>query len=153
MTELLTTPAPAPAPIQLPPGAAATAGALVAWVARLEHGRRNAGLFWAACRALERAASDVDLQQLVGAGVAAGTIDGESGGPTRSDATEVRIEMTAAMPAVDSAVFQSAVSRPAPPVTRTAARAWAKVLTARSADRVQNWRVNTAASSGPAPGP
>ena len=35
-----------------PPGHADT-GRLAAWVARLPEGNRNAGLFWAACRAAE----------------------------------------------------------------------------------------------------
>jgi len=49
--------------------AASDPGALAAWVAELPEGNRNAGLFWACCRAAE---AGRDLTPLVAAAVAAG---------------------------------------------------------------------------------
>jgi hypothetical protein len=59
-------------------GVTTSVGALAGWVSRLEQGRRNHGLFWAACRALERSVGDGDLEQLVAAAVAAGLSDVEA---------------------------------------------------------------------------
>ncbi len=78
LADLLRPPAVAPIPTALSAGAAAGVGALAGWVSRLEQGRRNHGLFWAACRALERAAGEADLEQLVFAGVAAGLSEVEA---------------------------------------------------------------------------
>lgn len=44
---------------------------LVGWVAGLPEGRRNDGLFWAACRAVERGCHD-ELARLADAAVSAG---------------------------------------------------------------------------------
>lgn len=46
--------------------------ALARWVAGLQPGGRNSGLFWAACRAVESGADDQALSDLVAAAVTAG---------------------------------------------------------------------------------
>jgi Bifunctional DNA primase/polymerase, N-terminal len=53
------------------------AGALVAWVAGLAEGNRNAGLYWAACRLVEADSPSGDLEQLVSAAVQAGLPEDE----------------------------------------------------------------------------
>ncbi len=78
LAELLRPPARIAAPPVLSAGAAAGVGALAGWVSRLEQGRRNHGLFWAACRALERAVGEAALEQLVSAAVAAGLSEVEA---------------------------------------------------------------------------
>ena len=60
------------------PGRGAGAGALVAWVATLAEGNRNAGLFWAACRLAEADSPSGDLEQLVAAAVQAGLAEHEA---------------------------------------------------------------------------
>lgn len=50
-------------------------GRLAGWVARLEEGHRNAGLFWAACRAAE---AGHELDALVSAGITAGLDEAEA---------------------------------------------------------------------------
>jgi hypothetical protein len=60
------------------PGRGAGSGALVAWVAALAEGNRNAGLFWAACRMAEADSPSGDLEQLVGAAVQAGLTEHEA---------------------------------------------------------------------------
>ncbi len=78
LAELLAVTRPS-APVLLPLGPAGPGvGALAGWVSRLEQGRRNHGLFWAACRALERAVGEGDLEQLVAAGIAAGLSEVEA---------------------------------------------------------------------------
>ncbi len=58
------------------PGRGAGDAALVAWVAALTEGNRNAGLYWAACRMTE--AGTGDPEQLVGAAVQAGLSEDEA---------------------------------------------------------------------------
>jgi hypothetical protein len=53
-------------------------GALVAWVASQSAGNRNAGLFWAACRAAEADSAAGDLEQLAAAAVQAGLPEDEA---------------------------------------------------------------------------
>lgn len=53
-------------------------GALVRWVAALQPGGRNEGLYWAACRAVETGGGDDVLAELAAAGVAAGLPAGEA---------------------------------------------------------------------------
>jgi hypothetical protein len=77
LADLLTVTRPS-APVQPPSGVSEGVGALAGWVSRLEQGRRNHGLFWAACRALEKATADGDLEQLVAAGMAAGLTEVEA---------------------------------------------------------------------------
>ena len=54
------------------------AGRLAAWVERLEEGNRNAGLFWAACRAVESGQADV-LGQIAAAAEKTGLTEPEIG--------------------------------------------------------------------------
>jgi hypothetical protein len=70
-----------------PPGAPVSGdvGRLAAWVANLEEGTRNTGLFWAACRAAE---AGHDLDQLVSAGMEAG-LDGAEARRTVASAARV----------------------------------------------------------------
>jgi hypothetical protein len=49
-------------------------GRLAAWVARLQEGNRNAGLFWAACRAVEAGNADA-FDELAAAAATAGLSD------------------------------------------------------------------------------
>jgi hypothetical protein len=58
------------------PAPVAKASSLVAWVARLEHGNRNSGLFWAACRLIESGQPGL-LSELAGAAAATGLPDRE----------------------------------------------------------------------------
>lgn len=58
------------------PAPSAGAGHLAGWVARLGEGNRNAGLFWAACRALETD-PDASLDSLAAAAADAGLGDRE----------------------------------------------------------------------------
>jgi hypothetical protein len=51
-------------------------GRLAAWVERLEEGNRNAGLFWAACRAVEAGREEL-LDELRAAALRTGLTDGE----------------------------------------------------------------------------
>jgi len=60
------------------PGRSAGAPALVAWVATLAEGNRNAGLYWAACRMAEADSPSEDLEQLVAAAVQAGLPEHEA---------------------------------------------------------------------------
>ncbi|WP_300610022.1 bifunctional DNA primase/polymerase [Trebonia sp.] len=60
------------------PGSGAGSGALVAWVATLHEGNRNAGLFWAACRMAENDSPNGDLEQLVAAAVQVGLPEDEA---------------------------------------------------------------------------
>ena len=68
-------------PRSLPPGrprkSEGTAG-LVAWVAALPEGNRNAGLYWAACRMAEADSPSGDFDQLVAAAVQAGLPEAEA---------------------------------------------------------------------------
>jgi hypothetical protein len=66
-------------------GGSGTAG-LVAFVARLEEGERNRGLFWAACRAVEEGHAEV-LDNLVAAAIATGLSKTEA---TRTVASAAR---------------------------------------------------------------
>ena len=50
-------------------------GRLAAWVAAQPEGNRNAGLYWAACRAVE---ADVDPGELAAAAVQAGLSETEA---------------------------------------------------------------------------
>jgi hypothetical protein len=68
-------PAP-PEPRAARPGPSAGIGHLAGWVARLEEGNRNAGLYWAACRALEASAA-ASLSELAEAARQAGLGDRE----------------------------------------------------------------------------
>lgn len=54
------------------PGRPGDHSALVRWVARLQSGGRNEGLYWAACRAVEAGAGDAVLEELVAAAVTTG---------------------------------------------------------------------------------
>jgi hypothetical protein len=75
----LLTPAALPVASQaISPDATCSIGGLAGWVAQLERGRRNDGLFWAAHRALERAATVADLDRLVAAAVSAGLSEVEA---------------------------------------------------------------------------
>ena len=65
-----------PGPRAARPGPSAGIGHLAGWVARLEEGNRNAGLYWAACRALE-ASGAASLDELAGAASQAGLGDRE----------------------------------------------------------------------------
>lgn len=58
---------------------------LVAWVAALPEGRRNDGLFWASCRAVERGCHDV-LERLADAAIKAGLTPREAERTIRSAA-------------------------------------------------------------------
>jgi hypothetical protein len=58
------------------PAPVARAGSLVAWVAGLEHGNRNCGLFWAACRLIESGQAG-SLSDLADAAAATGLPDRE----------------------------------------------------------------------------
>jgi hypothetical protein len=58
------------------PQSRASAARLAAWVARLPEGDRNAGLYWAACRAAE---SGLEPAGLVAAAVQAGLSEAEAG--------------------------------------------------------------------------
>jgi hypothetical protein len=58
------------------PASPASATRLAAWVARLEHGNRNSGLFWAACRLIESGQAG-SLSELAGAAAATGLPDRE----------------------------------------------------------------------------
>lgn len=60
------------------PGRGAGSGALVAWVATLAEGNRNAGLYWAACRMAEADSPADDLEQLTAAAVQAGLPENEA---------------------------------------------------------------------------
>ena len=68
-------------PRPLPPGrprkSDGTAG-LVAWVAALPEGNRNAGLYWAACRMAEADSPPGDFDLLVAAAVQAGLAEAEA---------------------------------------------------------------------------
>jgi hypothetical protein len=66
--------APARTPGENPPRRA-RAGSLAAWVAALEEGNRNRGLFWAACRAVEEG---TDPEFLITAAVRAGLPEREA---------------------------------------------------------------------------
>jgi hypothetical protein len=67
-----------PKPASLPrPRAGSGSAALVAWVAALGEGNRNAGLFWAACRMTEAGHSE-DFDQLIAAAVQAGLTETEA---------------------------------------------------------------------------
>jgi hypothetical protein len=65
---------PTPPPARRP-SQSAGAEALMAWVAGLPEGNRNAGLYWAACRMAEAGS---DPEQLVGAAVQAGLSEAEA---------------------------------------------------------------------------
>jgi Bifunctional DNA primase/polymerase, N-terminal len=61
-----------------PPGQPADVGRLAGWVARLQPGGRNGGLFWAASRAAEAGVLDADgVEQLVDAALRSGLRGGE----------------------------------------------------------------------------
>lgn len=60
------------------PGRSAGSRALVAWVAGLGEGNRNADLFWAACRLAEAGSPSGDLEQLAAAAVQAGLSEDEA---------------------------------------------------------------------------
>jgi hypothetical protein len=64
-----------PAAIPRRPGRGASAAGLAAWVERLAEGDRNAGLYWAACRAAE---SGLDPGPLVTAAMRAGLPEAEA---------------------------------------------------------------------------
>ncbi|GGM78535.1 hypothetical protein GCM10012275_56440 [Longimycelium tulufanense] len=67
---------------------------------------------------------------------------GLPGSPTWPDeATELRIDRRAAMPAADRAAPQGALRSPMPSTPRTATRVWAVVLRARSVVARQKSRV------------
>jgi hypothetical protein len=73
ITTLLEPPRTRPAPR---PAATADRGKLTAWVARLQPGNRNSGLFWAACRAIESGQLGL-LDDLAEAAASAGLPDRE----------------------------------------------------------------------------
>ena len=58
------------------PAVAAHPGRLAAWVARLDEGNRNSGLFWAACRTIE-ADQNASLDDLAAAAARTGLTDRE----------------------------------------------------------------------------
>jgi hypothetical protein len=76
-------------PSQPRPAAAADIDRLAAWVARQDLGNRNAGLFWAANRALE-SGPDADLGPLADAARHAGLDDTEIAATLRSARTTTR---------------------------------------------------------------
>lgn len=66
------------------PGRPGDHSALVRWVAGLQPGGRNEGLFWAACRAVEAGAGDAVLDELATAAVSAGLSPAEAERTVRS---------------------------------------------------------------------
>lgn len=67
---------PPPPRTPAPPRQSGSLDDLVGWVGQLSEGNRNAGLFWAACRAVESGATDLDA--LVAAAVSTGLTEVEA---------------------------------------------------------------------------
>ncbi len=69
--------------------AAGRLGQLAAWVERLEEGNRNAGLFWAACRAVEAGREEL-LDELRAAALRTGLSEREISRTIASARREIR---------------------------------------------------------------